>query len=134
MLLTLRCVKPEDKSMALGLIAVAVGLFGKVSDQSLETLSNPFGYLGNVPCSIIYGAVVDSSCLFWESNCDSIGACRVYDSVKFRLSFHGLTAFIMLLAFIVDTVVWYKSSHIKLDEDDGENVKDKTHNALDDEE
>lgn len=41
----------------------------------------------------------------------------------------------MLLAFIVDTVVWYKSSHIKLDEDDGgENVKDKTHNALDDEE
>lgn len=31
MLLTLRCVEPEDKSMALGLIAVAVGLFGMLT-------------------------------------------------------------------------------------------------------
>lgn len=73
---------------------------------------------GNVPCSIIYGAVVDSTCLFWESNCDSLGACRIYDSVKFRLSFHGLTAFIMLLAFIVDAIVWCKSSHIKFEEEE----------------
>lgn len=53
-----------------------------------------------------------------------MGACRVYDSVKFRLSFHGLTAFIMLLAFIVDSIVWYKSSHIKFDE---ENEKENHH-------
>ena len=85
-----------------------------------------------MPCSIIYGAVVDSTCLFWESNCDSIGACRVYDSVKFRLSFHGLTAFIMLMAFIVDAVVWYKSSHIKFEEDEeSERKEDEPRNIND---
>ncbi|KAL1483918.1 hypothetical protein MTO96_032870 [Rhipicephalus appendiculatus] len=61
MLLTLRCVESHDKALALGLIQFAIGLFG------------------NVPCPIIYGAVVDSACLFWEDNCGEPGACRVYD-------------------------------------------------------
>lgn len=31
MLLILRCVHPQDKAMALGLIQFAIGLFGKLS-------------------------------------------------------------------------------------------------------
>ena len=31
MLLTLRCVEPRDKAMALGLVSVCIGLFGKFS-------------------------------------------------------------------------------------------------------
>ncbi|RWS28880.1 Solute carrier organic anion transporter family member 1C1-like protein [Leptotrombidium deliense] len=100
MLLTLRCVEPEDKAMALGLISFAIGLFG------------------NVPCPIIYGAVVDSACLFWEYNCGKPGACRVYDPSKFRLVFHGLTAFIMFIAFIVDSFVWYKAPSITFHTDE----------------
>ncbi|EEC20306.1 solute carrier organic anion transporter, putative, partial [Ixodes scapularis] len=88
MLLTLRCVESHDKALALGLIQFAIGLFG------------------NVPCPIIYGAVVDSACLFWEDNCGEPGACRVYDPSKFRMVFHGVTAIIMFVAFLVDAVVW----------------------------
>ncbi|XP_054713238.1 solute carrier organic anion transporter family member 74D-like [Uloborus diversus] len=100
MLLTLRCVEPQDKAMALGLIAFAIGLFG------------------NVPCPIIYGAVVDSACLFWEDNCGTPGACRLYDPSKFRSVFHGVTAVIMFMAFLVDIVVWYKAKSIQFQDED----------------
>jgi hypothetical protein len=113
MLLTLRCVDPQDKAMALGLISFAIGLFG------------------NVPCPIIYGAVVDSACLFWEENCGKRGACRIYDPVKFRQVFHGVTAFIMFIAFLVDAVVWYKAPSIQFHEDN--QTVNQTENVSNDE-
>jgi solute carrier organic anion transporter, putative (fragment) len=73
---------------------------------------------GNVPCPIIYGAVVDSACLFWEDNCGQRGACRIYDPAKFRIFFHGLTAAIMFAAFIVDSIVWCKAPSIHLSEEE----------------
>ncbi|XP_065573704.1 solute carrier organic anion transporter family member 74D-like isoform X2 [Artemia franciscana] len=84
MLLTLRCVEPREKAMALGLVHFAIGLFG------------------NVPCPIIYGAVVDSACLVWDYTCGQQGACWLYDVDSFRFFFHGITAFLMLLALCVD--------------------------------
>lgn len=103
MLLTLRCVDPQDKAMALGLISFAIGLFG------------------NVPCPIIYGAVVDSACLFWENHCGELGACRVYDPAKFRMVFHGVTAVIMMVAFCVDIAVCIKAKSIHFNEEGEEN-------------
>uniref|UniRef100_A0A1B6JRS7 Solute carrier organic anion transporter family member n=1 Tax=Homalodisca liturata TaxID=320908 RepID=A0A1B6JRS7_9HEMI len=94
MLLILRCVDPRDKAMALGLIQFAIGLFG------------------NVPCPIVYGAIVDSACLLWDTVCGKQGACRLYDTKMFRLFFHGTTGAIMLCAFFVDIIVWYKAGSI----------------------
>ncbi|KAK3930526.1 Solute carrier organic anion transporter family member 74D [Frankliniella fusca] len=94
MLLILRCVDPRDKAMALGLIQFAIGLFG------------------NVPCPIVYGAVVDSACLVWETAFGKKGACWLYDAGIFRMFYHGTTGAIMLCAFFVDLVVWYKSGSI----------------------
>ena len=43
MLLTLRCVEPQDKAMALGFISFAIGLFGEsiggLSGKVLKELS-----------------------------------------------------------------------------------------------
>lgn len=75
-------------------------------------------FIGNVPCPVIYGAVVDSTCLFWEDNCGEPGACRLYDPVKFRMMFHGLTAIIMLGAFFVDALVCYKASSVRFHDDE----------------
>ncbi|KAL0124702.1 hypothetical protein PUN28_006509 [Cardiocondyla obscurior] len=103
MLLILRCVDPRDKAMALGLIQFAIGLFG------------------NVPCPIVYGAVVDSACLVWEYACGERGACWLYDSNVFRMFYHGTTGGILLLAFVVDIVVWYKAGSISfVEEQEGE--------------
>lgn len=79
-----------------------------------------FIFSGNVPCPVIYGAVVDSTCLFWEDNCGEPGACRLYDPEKFRMMFHGLTALIMLGAFFVDALVCYKASSVKFHNDNDE--------------
>lgn len=78
MLLILRCVDPKDKAMALGLIQFAIGLFG------------------NVPCPIIYGAVVDSACRIWKMACGEKGACGLYDSDTFRMFYHGKIIFKLL--------------------------------------
>ncbi|KAJ8983526.1 hypothetical protein NQ317_012017 [Molorchus minor] len=94
MLLILRCVDPRDKAMALGLIQFAIGLFG------------------NVPCPIVYGAVVDSACLVWKMACNGKGACGLYDSDVFRMFYHGTTGAILLCAFFVDVIVWYKAGSI----------------------
>lgn len=94
MLLILRCVDPRDKAMALGLIQFAIGLFG------------------NVPCPIVYGAVVDSACLVWEMACGEQGACWLYDTNVFRMFYHGTTGAILLCAFFVDVLVWYKAGSI----------------------
>ncbi|XP_012219777.1 solute carrier organic anion transporter family member 74D [Linepithema humile] len=103
MLLILRCVDPRDKAMALGLIQFAIGLFG------------------NVPCPIVYGAVVDSACLVWEYACGERGACWLYDSNVFRMFYHGTTGGILMLAFVVDIVVWYKAGSINfVEEQEGE--------------
>ncbi|XP_017761808.1 PREDICTED: solute carrier organic anion transporter family member 3A1 [Eufriesea mexicana] len=99
MLLILRCVDPRDKAMALGLIQFAIGLFG------------------NVPCPIVYGAVVDSACLVWEYSCGERGACWLYDSNVFRMFYHGTTGGILILAFVVDIVVWYKAGSINFVEE-----------------
>jgi len=82
-----------------------------------------------VPCPIIYGAVVDSACLFWENTCGKRGACRVYDPIKFRQVFHGLTAAIMIAAFLVDMIVCFKAHSIRFhDEPDQINQNINSHN------
>lgn len=60
-----------DKAMAMGIIQFAIGLFG------------------NVPCPIIYGAVVDYACLVWDTICDKTGACSLYNGELFRQFFLG---------------------------------------------
>lgn len=57
--------------MAMGIIQFAIGLFG------------------NVPCPIIYGAVVDYACLVWDTICDKTGACSLYNGELFRQFFLG---------------------------------------------
>jgi len=101
MLLTLRCVENSDKSMALGLVQAAIGIFG------------------NVPCPLIYGYVVDQACMVWgdSKECDNdtgggYGNCWVYDGAKFKLYFHGLTASLMTLAFIIDLIIVYNAKKI----------------------
>ncbi|CAL8113706.1 unnamed protein product [Orchesella dallaii] len=110
MLLTLRCVEPRDKAMALGLIQCAIGIFG------------------NVPCPVIYGTVVDSACIVWgstvnecspEEHLDPLdtstrGHCWVYDSTSFRIYFHGTTAVLMFVAFVIDLVVVFHAQNINI--------------------
>ncbi|KAF0294270.1 Solute carrier organic anion transporter family member 1A6 [Amphibalanus amphitrite] len=100
LMVTLRCVKPEDKALGLGLngafIAVAFGL-------------GP----------MVVGNLVDSTCLVWEQSCGETGACWVYDPDTFRHSLIWFHTVFYLLSVICDFVIFLNSSSLKLylDED-----------------
>ncbi|XP_069106696.1 solute carrier organic anion transporter family member 74D-like [Argopecten irradians] len=66
----IRCVEDRDKSTSIGISSFFSSL------------------LGFLPSPIIFGKVVDSTCLIWQKSCDSEGACLFYDNVDFRLKIH----------------------------------------------
>ncbi|KAH8411956.1 hypothetical protein KR222_003624 [Zaprionus bogoriensis] len=61
---TLRCVQDEQRSFALGLQWIKVRL------------------MGTIPAPLIFGALIDESCVLWHESCDEQagGACLVYDN------------------------------------------------------
>ncbi|GJQ70012.1 hypothetical protein Trydic_g13370 [Trypoxylus dichotomus] len=48
----------------------------------------------------------------WKMVKDERGACKLYDSSIFRMFYHGTTGAILLCAFFVDVIVWYKAGSI----------------------
>lgn len=78
---------------------------------------------GNIPCSVIYGTVIDLTCIHWDTlgpNVESSktnpstlrGACRAYNNDTFRYYLHGVTALIMFLAFLVDCVISRRAKEV----------------------
>ncbi|XP_030630459.1 solute carrier organic anion transporter family member 1C1 [Chanos chanos] len=69
----IRCIKPELKSLALGI-------------QTLVMRT-----LGGIPAPVYFGALIDSTCLKWGiKKCGGQGACRMYDADMYRVIFLGL--------------------------------------------
>ncbi|KAG8187152.1 hypothetical protein JTE90_020030 [Oedothorax gibbosus] len=108
----LRCIKTEDKSIALG---------------TFETLLSAFGF---IPYPIVFGALVDHSCLVWEKSCGQTGNCWFYDITKFNYLLHGGSALFSGLSALCMFVVFCLSGSVtdlyKDDEDLDENVKEGT--------
>lgn len=79
----LRCIKPEEKSLGVGLHAFSTRVFA------------------GIPAPIYFGALMDSTCLHWATfKCGESGACRIYDSTNFRHLYLGLPAALRGLSFI----------------------------------
>ncbi|KAJ1164943.1 hypothetical protein NDU88_005375, partial [Pleurodeles waltl] len=59
----IRSLKPEEKSLGLGIHLLAARA------------------LGGIPSPIIFGVLADITCLTWgTTSCGEPGACRIYDS------------------------------------------------------
>ncbi|CAG5127865.1 unnamed protein product [Candidula unifasciata] len=69
----IRSVKEDTKPLAIGFSAF---------------MSNLLGWF---PGPVIYGYLVDSTCLLWRTTCSSVGACSFYDIELFRYRFSGLS-------------------------------------------
>lgn len=59
---TLRCVHEDQRSFALGIQWIIVRI------------------LGTIPAPMIFGTLIDDSCILWQPSCDETGACLVYDN------------------------------------------------------
>jgi organic anion transporter 3A len=90
LMIVLRSVSEEERSFALGMQFVIFRLFGYI------------------PAPILFGNLIDSTCLLWKSTCGSKGGrCLLYDIEQFRYRYVGLCAGIKILALGIFVVDWW---------------------------
>ncbi|KAK5928067.1 hypothetical protein CgunFtcFv8_013159 [Champsocephalus gunnari] len=88
-IILIRTVSPELKSYALGLLFLLLRL------------------LGFIPPPLIFGAGIDSTCLFWSSDCGDRGACLLYDNIAYRHLYVSLAIVLKGIAFLLYATTWY---------------------------
>lgn len=90
LMIVLRSVDEEERSFALGMQFVIFRLFGYI------------------PAPILFGNLIDSTCLLWKSSCgERAGRCLLYDIEQFRYRYVGLCAGIKILALAIFLVDWW---------------------------
>ncbi|XP_071955219.1 solute carrier organic anion transporter family member 2A1-like [Antedon mediterranea] len=87
-MVTLRSVDEDDKAMAIGMREIFMRLFGMI------------------PAPLIFGAAIDSSCIFWEKTCGEKGSCSIYNLDDFRLAFFGVTVALKTVSVICNLICW----------------------------
>ncbi|KAI4535571.1 hypothetical protein MG293_014797 [Ovis ammon polii] len=87
-IILIRTVSPELKSYALGVLFLLLRL------------------LGFIPPPLIFGAGIDSTCLFWSTFCGEQGACALYDNVAYRYLYVSIAIALKSFAFLLYTTTW----------------------------
>uniref|UniRef100_A0A673TA28 Solute carrier organic anion transporter family member n=1 Tax=Suricata suricatta TaxID=37032 RepID=A0A673TA28_SURSU len=87
-IILIRTVSPELKSYALGVLFLLLRL------------------LGFIPPPLIFGAGIDSTCLFWSTFCGEQGACVLYDNVAYRYLYVSIAIVLKSSAFVLYTTSW----------------------------
>ncbi|ODN02542.1 Solute carrier organic anion transporter family member 1B1, partial [Orchesella cincta] len=87
-------------------------------DRSQKSLASGLSFLMwsivSIPSPIVYGRIIDSTCLLWGSKCGERGNCLLYDDVKFAYAMATTAAGLSLLGLACDCVMWYYVKDLKL--------------------
>ncbi|XP_058794444.1 solute carrier organic anion transporter family member 74D [Phymastichus coffea] len=110
-LLNYRCVETRDKSLAQGVALMVVSLFALI------------------PGPIIFGAIMDSTCLVWDISCKKKGNCWFYHKDQFRYYVNITAACFCLIGVIFDAFVCYYSKGIDLYGEQEETEKKRIHQS-----
>lgn len=62
---------------------------------------------GFIPPPLVFGAAIDSTCLFWSTDCGDRGACVLYDNASYRHLYVSLAIMLKGVAFLLYTTTWY---------------------------
>ncbi|KAH7937628.1 hypothetical protein HPB49_013845 [Dermacentor silvarum] len=93
-LITLRCVDPADKGIAVGMLAGCLN------------------FLGAIPYPLIYTAIFDATCLVWEDRGGRRGNCSFYDVDKLRVAYHAVTIIFMTLGLVCQLIMSYYAKRV----------------------
>ncbi|XP_065898056.1 solute carrier organic anion transporter family member 4A1-like isoform X2 [Dysidea avara] len=88
LIIVLRCIADEQRSLALGMQSVIVRV------------------LGNIPGPIIVGAIFDSSCAFWQEECGDRGNCYILNNEDLSLRLFLVSAAIRALSVLFGFLAW----------------------------
>lgn len=95
-LVNFRSVDKKDKSFAQGVTLMIVSLFALI------------------PGPIIYGAIIDSTCLIWEETCGTRGNCWFYNRENFRYLVNVTSVGFFVIAVLFDAMVCYLGKDLDL--------------------
>ncbi|XP_067623992.1 solute carrier organic anion transporter family member 74D [Eurosta solidaginis] len=96
LLVNYRAVETKDKSFAQGLSLMM------------------FSLLALIPGPIIFGRIIDSTCLVWTETCSGRGNCQLYDQTKFRYYVNILAMALTSVGIFFDILVWRNGRHLDL--------------------
>ena len=65
-----------------------------------------FRVLGSIPGPIIFGALFDGSCLYWQEECGDRGNCWVYDNDDLSLGLFGVSLGVRIVSVIFAFCAW----------------------------
>ncbi|XP_059613650.1 solute carrier organic anion transporter family member 3A1-like [Phlebotomus argentipes] len=88
-LITIRCIAEKDKTISLGISFTITSLFAFI------------------PSPIVFGAIMDSTCILWGKTCSGTGNCWRYDGPSLRYFLNTVTSLSIAIAVIFDLIVWY---------------------------
>ncbi|KAI8437952.1 hypothetical protein MSG28_010617 [Choristoneura fumiferana] len=86
---TLRCVREDQRSFALGIQWIKVRL------------------LGTIPAPLLFGFLIDLSCSLWGKTCDHTGACLLYDNVNMSRYMLALALLGKLCSLLFFFLAWW---------------------------
>ncbi|XP_058810314.1 solute carrier organic anion transporter family member 4A1 isoform X2 [Phymastichus coffea] len=86
---TLRVVRDDQRSFGLGIQWIKVRL------------------LGTIPAPIIFGALIDDTCMLWHETSDGRGACLVYDNYYMSRYMFGLAFVGKLASLLFFFLAWW---------------------------
>ena len=95
-LVNYRSVEKKDKSFAQGITLMTISLFALI------------------PGPIIYGAIIDSTCLIWEESCGTRGNCWFHHGRNFRYLVNITSAGFSIIGVLFDAAVCYLGKNLDL--------------------
>ncbi|KAK6755576.1 hypothetical protein RB195_014132 [Necator americanus] len=108
MLIVLRSVPPEHRSISLGFNGFLVSLFA------------------TLPSPVFWGKIFDMSCLMWQNVCSKTGACPIYDTDQLRIRLHVIYGGLRLFSLLSDIWVIYWAKGLSLvDEEEDQKKKEE---------
>jgi len=99
-LVALRCVEVRDKSLSFAFQVVFMSLFAML------------------PSPIIFGSIIDNTCLLWQEECGETTNCLLYDTDALRQALMLTTAGIMVMGVVCDVAVVYYAKDLKIFDED----------------
>lgn len=100
-----RSVDQRDKSLAMGLVGTILAVFAFI------------------PYPLIFGHIIDATCLVWEKTCGQTGNCWLYDMDRFRVFFHSTAVGFLLVGISLEVGAVAMAGRVRnLYDDDGGDV------------
>ncbi|KAG5332984.1 SO5A1 protein, partial [Acromyrmex heyeri] len=95
-LVSVRCVDEKDKAVAMGFGLMIMSLFAFI------------------PSPILFGFILDNTCLVWGKTCSGTGNCWLYNGEALRYLLNFTAASFVTIGTVFDVGVWYFVKDVKI--------------------